>query len=163
MSEGNRTPTRQFVEAGNARALVESASDEEDSLRSQLLERKLSSIEVDRRMNTKVAPLATQIETLILSVTEPSESSSNSSTEVNVASERLISPGQLFNRCENFSLSFNEIIHYTHSRVNCTDSDPHELQEILLKSQPLNLLQDQEYDVAIHLNSTVIFTCGPQS
>ena len=85
MSEENRIPTRQFVEVGDAHVPVESASDVEDNLQSQLLERKLSSREVDRRINPIVVPLATQLETLIQSVRELS---SNRSTEGNVASER---------------------------------------------------------------------------
>ena len=72
MSEGNRTPTRQFVEIGDAHVSAESASDVEDNLQSQLLERKLSSSEVDR-INAIYAPLATQLETLIQSLRELSK------------------------------------------------------------------------------------------
>ena len=61
MSERNKTPTRQFVEIGDAHGPVESASDVEDNLQSQLLKRKLSSSEVDRGINAMVAPLATQL------------------------------------------------------------------------------------------------------
>ena len=86
MSEGNRTPTQQFVEVGDAHVSAESTNDVEDNLQSDLLERKLSSSQVDRRINSIVAPLATQLETLIQSVTELSERSSNRSTEGNVAS-----------------------------------------------------------------------------
>ena len=68
MSEENRIPTRQFVEVDDAHVSVESANDVEDNLQSQLLERKLSSSEVDRRINAIVVPLATQLETLIQSV-----------------------------------------------------------------------------------------------
>ena len=93
MSEGNRTPTPKFVDIGNVHASVGSTSDGEDNLQSQLLERKLSSSKVDRRINAIVAPLATQIETLIQSVRELNEKSSNGSTEGNVASERSRSSG----------------------------------------------------------------------
>ena len=94
MSERNRTPARLFVEVGDAHASAESASDVEDKLQSQLLERKLSSSEVDRRMDAIIAPLTTQLETLIQSVKELSKRSSNRSTEGNVASERSRSSGQ---------------------------------------------------------------------
>ena len=73
MSEGNRTPTRQFVEIGDAHVSAESASDAEDNLQSQLLERKLSSSEVDRRIKAIYAPLASQLETLIQSLRELSK------------------------------------------------------------------------------------------
>ena len=54
----------------------------------QLLERKLSSSEVDRRINAIVAPLATQLVTLIQSVMELSERSFNRSTEGKALSKR---------------------------------------------------------------------------
>ena len=94
MSEGSRTSTRQFVEIGDAHVSAESASDVEDNLQSQKLERKLWSSEVDRRINAIVAPLATQLETLIQSVKELSERSSNRLTEDNVTSERSRSSSQ---------------------------------------------------------------------
>ena len=103
MSEANRLPTRQFVEIGNSHVLAESASDFDDDLQSQLLERKLSSGEVDKRINPIVAPLATQLETLIQSLRELSEKSSNRSTEGNVASERSRSSGQ---RSDNYPTIF---------------------------------------------------------
>ena len=88
MSEENRTLTRQFVEIGDAHNSVESASDAKDNLLSQLLERRLSWSEVDRKINAVVAPLATQLEALMQSVRELSERSSNrSTTEGNVLSE----------------------------------------------------------------------------
>ena len=59
MSEGNRRPTRQFVEIDDVHASVGSESDGEDNDQSQLLERMLSSSEFNRRINAKVAPLAT--------------------------------------------------------------------------------------------------------
>ena len=77
-----------FVEIGDAETLAEPASDVEDLFQSQLLERKLSSKEIDKRINAKVAPLTTQLETLIQSVKELSERSSNRSADENVASER---------------------------------------------------------------------------
>ena len=88
MCEEIRTPVRHSVEIGDAHNSVESASDIEDNLQSQLLERRFSSSEVDRRINPIVAPLAKQSETLIQSLRELSERSSNRSTEENVASER---------------------------------------------------------------------------
>ena len=43
MSEGNWTPTRRFVEIGESHVSVESTSEAEDNLLSQLTDRKLSS------------------------------------------------------------------------------------------------------------------------
>ena len=94
MSEENRTRTRQFVEVGDAHVSAESASDAEDDLQFQLLDRMLSSSEVYRRINTIIAPLATQLETLIQSVMDLSERNSNRSTEGNLTSERSRSSGQ---------------------------------------------------------------------
>ena len=86
-SKENRTPTRQFVESDMSHILAESGGDAEDQLQSQLLYRKLSSSEVDRKTNALVAPLSTQLKTLIQSVRELSERSSNRWTEKNVASK----------------------------------------------------------------------------
>ena len=47
MSKENRTPTLQFVEIGDAHNSAKSASDFEDSLSSQLQERRFSLSEVD--------------------------------------------------------------------------------------------------------------------
>ena len=94
-SEENRTLTRQFVENGDLHASGESGSEAEDQVQSQLLDRKILSSEVDRKINAIVAQLATQLETLIQSVTELSERSSNRSTE---GSERLRSLGQRSDR-----------------------------------------------------------------
>ena len=88
MFEGNRTPTRHFVESGVVHASVEPASDGEDNLQSQLLEKNLSPSEVDRRLNAIVTLLATQIEALVQSVKELSGSGSNRSSERNAAPER---------------------------------------------------------------------------
>ena len=98
MYEENTTPNRQFVKIGDARNSVESVSDVEDNLQSQSPERRICSSEVDRRINAIAAPLATQLETLIQSVRERSEGSSNRSTEANVASERSRSSGQRSDR-----------------------------------------------------------------
>ena len=88
MPEENTTPTWQFLEIGDAHISAESESDAEDNLQYQILDRKLSSSEVDRWINAIVAPLAMQLEKLIQSAREQSERSSNRSTEGNVASER---------------------------------------------------------------------------
>ena len=88
MSKENKTPTRQFVEVGDAHNSGESASEIEENLQSQLIDRRFSSSEVDRRINGIVAPLGTPLETLIQSVKELSERSSNRATEGNAASER---------------------------------------------------------------------------
>ena len=68
--------------------------DAEDNIQSQLLERKLSSSEVDRRINATVAPLSTLFETMIQLIKELSERSSNRSIEGNVNSEQSESSGQ---------------------------------------------------------------------
>ena len=73
---------------------AESASDVEDNLQPQLPERKLSTSEVDRRINGIVAPLTIQLETLIQSIRELSESSSNRSTKGKVASKQSGSSSQ---------------------------------------------------------------------
>ena len=67
MSEEYRIPTKPFVELGDLHHLSGSAS-EEDNLPSQLLDRRLTPSEVDRRINAIVASLATQLRTLIQSV-----------------------------------------------------------------------------------------------
>ena len=94
MSERNRTPTRSFIEVGNVHHSGESADEGEDNLQLQLLDRKMSSGEVDGRINAIVAPLATQFATLIQSVKELSERNSNHPTERNAESERSRSSGQ---------------------------------------------------------------------
>ena len=99
MSEENRTPTRQFVENGYTHKSAESAADVADNLQSQALERRLSSIEVDGGINAMVAPLATQLETLVQSVRELIQRSSNPSTEGNVASDQSRSSGQRSDAC----------------------------------------------------------------
>ena len=55
MSEENRTSTRQFVEVGDVHHSDESASEGEENLQSQLLDRRLFSTEVDWRINAIVA------------------------------------------------------------------------------------------------------------
>ena len=64
MFEENRTtPTRQFIKVGDIHHSGESASEGEDNLQSQLLDRRLSSGEVDRKINAISASLAMQLET----------------------------------------------------------------------------------------------------
>ena len=94
LSEEDRPPTRLFVEVSDAHTSVGSASDLEGNLQSELLEHRLSWSEVDSRINARVAPLATQLETLMQPIKELSEGSSKRSTEGNVASERSKSSGQ---------------------------------------------------------------------
>ena len=65
MSESNRTTTWQFIEIGDAHVSTELASDVEDNLQSQLPDWKLTSSEVGKRINAIVAPLSTQLETLM--------------------------------------------------------------------------------------------------
>ena len=68
MSEENRTPTRQFVEHGDVHHFGETASEGESNLQFQLLDGRMSSSEVYRRINATASPLATHLETLIQSV-----------------------------------------------------------------------------------------------
>ena len=87
MSGENRTPTRQFVEIGDARHSGESVSDGEENLRAELLNRRMTSCEIDRRMNTFVTPLSTQLEALIQSVRELNEESSTHLSTGNLVGE----------------------------------------------------------------------------
>ena len=64
MSE-QRTPITQSVEVGDVHHSGGSASEGDDILRFQLLDRRMCSSEDDRRINAIVAPLATLLETLI--------------------------------------------------------------------------------------------------
>ena len=98
MSEENRTLTSQFVELGDVHHLGESGSDGEEILRSQLLDRRMASSEIGRKMNVIVAPLSTQLEALIQSVRELNERNSTRWTEGNVTSERSRSWGQHYDR-----------------------------------------------------------------
>ena len=68
MSEENRTPKKHFVEVIDCHHSSELASERENNLQSQLLDRRISSSEADRKINAIVAPLATQLETLIQAV-----------------------------------------------------------------------------------------------
>ena len=62
LSEGNRPPTRQFVKVGDVQLA-----------RSQLLDLRMSSSEVKKRINAISAPLTSQLEMIIQSVRELSE------------------------------------------------------------------------------------------
>ena len=88
MSEGNRTPTGRFVEVNDVHRSGESASEGEDNLRVQLLDRRMSSCEFDRKINAIIAPLSTQLEKLIQSVSELCERNLTHLTEGNAASGR---------------------------------------------------------------------------
>ena len=94
MSEGNRAPTRQFVEFGNAHRSKISGTDGEKNLRSQLLDRRMTTNDIDRQIIGIVALLSTQLEALIQLVREFNEKSSRPSTERNVMSERSRSSGE---------------------------------------------------------------------
>ena len=94
LTEEHRTPTRQFVEVGDIHHLGEFTSEEEDTLQSQFLDRRMPSNEVDWRINAIVAPLATQLETLIQPMRELRERNSNRSTEGATVSERSRSSGR---------------------------------------------------------------------
>ena len=59
MLEENRTLNRQFVERGDVHHSGETAADGEKNLRSQLLDRRMTSSEVDRRIKAFVALLFT--------------------------------------------------------------------------------------------------------
>ena len=76
MSEENRTPTRHFVKLGDVYHSGGSGNDGEENLRSNLLDRRLTSSEMDRKINSIVAPPSFQLEALIQSVRELNEGSS---------------------------------------------------------------------------------------
>ena len=75
MSEENRSPTRQFVELGDAYHSGESARDGEKNMRSELLDRRMTSSEIGGRINAIFAPLSAQLELLIQSVRKFTERS----------------------------------------------------------------------------------------
>ena len=54
----NQAPTRQFIELSVAHISCESASDWEENLPSHLLDRRMTSSEIDRRLNAIVALLS---------------------------------------------------------------------------------------------------------
>ena len=81
----NRTSSGQVLDLGVIHHSGESGGDEEENLLSQLFCRRTTSSEVDRKINSIVAPLSTQLGALILSMKEPNERNSTSSTEGNVA------------------------------------------------------------------------------
>ena len=70
MSDENRKRTGQFVEFSHAQILGELATDEEKNLQSQLLDRRMTWSEIDRRIKAIVAHPYTQLEMLIQSVEE---------------------------------------------------------------------------------------------
>ena len=76
MSEENLTPTRLLVELGDVHHSRESGNDGEKNLLSRLLDRRMTSSEIDSRINAIVAPLYIQLEALIQSVLELNERSS---------------------------------------------------------------------------------------
>ena len=94
MYDGKRTPTGQFVEVGDVPQSGESASEGEDNLQSQFEEGRKFSSEVNSRINVIVAPIVTQLETLILSVREINEKSSIRTTDLNAAYQRSRWSGQ---------------------------------------------------------------------
>ena len=58
MSQENRTPTKQFVKFGDVRHSGDSASEGEDDLQLQLLDRRMSSSEVDSKINAIFASVS---------------------------------------------------------------------------------------------------------
>ena len=96
MSEEYRTPTRQFIEVGDVHHSGDLASEGKEHLRLQLLDRAMTSSQVDTRINAIIATSSTQLEMLIQSVRELRERNSNHSTEGNLSSKRLRSSSQRF-------------------------------------------------------------------
>ena len=88
MSEENRTSTGGLVEFGDAHSLGESVSDGEENLRPQLRDRRMTSSEINRRINAIVVPLSTQVEMLTQLVRELNERNSTRSSEGKVACDR---------------------------------------------------------------------------
>ena len=83
MSEVNRIPTRDFVELGDEHHLGKTGSVGGKNFRLQLLEGKMTSSEIDNRINAFVATLSTHLEALIQSVRELTKRSFTSSTKPN--------------------------------------------------------------------------------
>ena len=77
-----------MVEVDDLQHSGESASEGVEILQLQLLDRGMSSSKVDRKINAIVAHLTTPLETLIQSMRDFNESSSNHSTDENSSSER---------------------------------------------------------------------------
>ena len=119
MSEEDRRLTRQFVEIGDAHISAESACDVEDNLQSQILERKISSSEVDRRTIAIVAPLVIQSETLIQSLRKLSEKRYNRSTQEIVASERSKSGRRSDNACYWRYFTYGQHVLGRNTRLSC--------------------------------------------
>ena len=94
MSEASRAPTGKFVEVRDAHNSGESATDGEENPRSQAPDRRMTSSEIDRRINEIVAPLSTQLKTFIQSVRAHNQRSSTRTFEENVELDRSRSPGQ---------------------------------------------------------------------
>ena len=95
-------PTRQIVELGDTHNSGEAASESQRNLQSQLLDRRLTSSDIDRRINAIDALLSTQL-LLIQSVRELNERSSTRSAEKNMLSDRSRISGQRsgrHNSCE---------------------------------------------------------------
>ena len=81
MSEEMKTPTRLFFELGDAYISNDSVSDGEEKFQSQLLDHRMTSSEVDKRINGIVALLSNWFKMLIQSLRELNERSSTRSTE----------------------------------------------------------------------------------
>ena len=64
----SRTPTRQFVELTDSHRLGESTTDRMENLHSQLLSLRMTSREIDKRINSFVASLCTHLEMIIQSL-----------------------------------------------------------------------------------------------
>ena len=94
LSEKNRTLITQVFEVGDVHQSVESASDNEENLRSTLLDLRMTSSGIGRRINTIVARPSTQLETLIQSVRELNEGNSTRSTKGSIVFERSRSSDQ---------------------------------------------------------------------
>ena len=94
MSEVDKTPTRQFIGVGDVHHSADSSSDGEVNLQSQLLDRRLTLTEVNRKRRAIVDPLAAELETLIQLVRQLSEKSSKRPTDWEAAFERSRSLGQ---------------------------------------------------------------------
>ena len=106
MSEGKRTIIRQLIEIGDTHYSGDSSSDEEENLRSQFLDRRMTLTYPDRTINAIVALLCSQIEALIQPVRKIDEKNCICATEGNTTSEQWRSSGQRSDNHLMFSADF---------------------------------------------------------
>ena len=110
MAELDTTSIRRFVDLKDASFSGKSDSDPDKNSRSQLVVKRITSTDVERKINARVAAVSSQIETSMRFVRELSGRRLAHSRQSSVASEQSTSSGwrsdnlTLFNFSRNFSL-----------------------------------------------------------